>query len=67
MVDLCITEQVPGKVWDACSREFYCDPKAISPFNNQPGRCVPVNGGRRYIGATWPAAASEPIPPPDAP
>lgn len=49
------------------AREFYFDPKALSPFNNKPGRCVPVNGGKRYIGATWPPKVSMPIPPAVAP
>ncbi|MBA3741998.1 hypothetical protein [Sporichthya sp.] len=49
------------------AREFYFDPKALSPFNNRPGRCVPVNGGKRYIGATWPPKVNMPIPPAVAP
>lgn len=50
------------------AREFYYDPRAISSFNNKPGRCVPVGGGTRYIGASWPAkAAGPPIPPAVAP
>jgi len=49
------------------AREFYYDPKALSPFNNRPGRCVPLNGGKRYIGATWPARETVPTPPAVAP
>lgn len=45
------------------AREFYYDPKALSPFDNRPGRCVPVGGGKRYIGASWPATTKVPIPP----
>ncbi|MGQ0630520.1 MAG: hypothetical protein ACT4P1_05720 [Sporichthyaceae bacterium] len=45
------------------AREFYFDPKAISAFNNRPGRCVPVGTGKRYRGATWPAQVpAAPIP-----
>jgi hypothetical protein len=49
------------------AREFYYDPKALSPFNNKPGRCVPLNGGKRYIGATWPVKENVPTPPAVAP
>ncbi|HUR76193.1 MAG TPA: hypothetical protein VMZ00_18050 [Sporichthya sp.] len=49
------------------AREFYYDPKALSPFNNRPGRCVPLNGGKRYVGATWPAKVNMPTPPAVAP
>ncbi|WP_019877045.1 hypothetical protein [Sporichthya polymorpha] len=49
------------------AREFYYDPKALSPFNNRPGRCVPLNGGRRYVGASWPARVTMPTPPAVAP
>lgn len=36
-------------------REIYYDPKAFSPFNNQPGRYVAPAGDRRYRSTTWPA------------
>jgi hypothetical protein len=50
------------------AREIYYDRKAISPFNGKPGRWVILNSGRRYTGATWPAAAPPaPIPPAAAP
>ncbi len=50
------------------AREFYYDPRAISSFNNKPGRCVPVGRGTRYVGASWPAKVnSAPIPPAVAP
>lgn len=44
------------------AREFYFDPKALSPFNNRPGRCVPLNGGKRFVGASWPPKVTVPIP-----
>jgi hypothetical protein len=48
------------------AREIYYDPKAISAFNNQPGRYVSPDGDRRYRG-NWPAKdPGEPIPPPAA-
>ncbi|MGQ0847094.1 MAG: hypothetical protein ACT4QF_23495 [Sporichthyaceae bacterium] len=50
------------------AREFYYDPRAISPFNSRPGRCVPVGRGTRYVGASWPAKSTgAPIPPAVAP
>ena len=49
------------------AREFYFDPKALSPFNNRPGRCVPVSGGKRFVGASWPAKVTMPTPPAVAP
>jgi hypothetical protein len=49
------------------AREFYFDPKALSPFNNRPGRCVPVSGGKRFVGASWPARVNMPTPPAVAP
>jgi hypothetical protein len=48
------------------AREIYWDPKALSPFNNQPGRYIAPAGTRRYRGTAWPITTSEPIPPPAA-
>jgi hypothetical protein len=49
------------------AREIYWDRKALSPFNNQPGRYIAPDGDRRYRGV-WPAgAATAPVPPPAAP
>ena len=49
------------------AREIYYDPKAISPFDNQPGRYVAPDGDKRYRGV-WPTKAPPaPIPPPAAP
>lgn len=36
------------------AREMFYDPKAISPFNNAPGRYVQTLGGQRFI-SSWPA------------
>jgi hypothetical protein len=50
------------------AREVYYDPKAISTFNSKPGRWIVLNGGKRYRGASWPAASpGAPIPSPAAP
>lgn len=43
------------------AREMYYDRNALSAFNNKPGRWVTLHGGRRFRGASWPAA------PPPAP
>jgi hypothetical protein len=49
------------------AREIYYDRRALSAFNNQPGRYVSPNGDKRYRG-TWPAKdPGAPIPPPAAP
>ncbi|MGQ0625511.1 MAG: ABC transporter substrate-binding protein, partial [Sporichthyaceae bacterium] len=49
------------------AREIYYDRRALSAFNNQPGRYIAVSGNRRYRGS-WPArVAAAPIPPPAAP
>jgi hypothetical protein len=49
------------------AREIYWDRKAISSFDNQPGRYVAPDGDRRYR-SNWPTkAAPAPIPPPAAP
>jgi hypothetical protein len=49
------------------AREIYWDPKALSPFNNQPGRYIAPAGDRRYRGS-WPAKdPGTPVPPPAAP
>jgi hypothetical protein len=49
------------------AREIYYDRKALSAFNNQPGRYISPNGDKRYRG-TWPAKdPGAPIPPPAAP
>lgn len=36
------------------AREIYWDPKAISPFNNAPGRYVTALDGQRFFGNAWP-------------
>ncbi|MGQ0630516.1 MAG: ABC transporter substrate-binding protein [Sporichthyaceae bacterium] len=49
------------------AREIYYDRRALSQFNNQPGRYISVSGNRRYRG-TWPTRDPQaPIPPPAAP
>jgi hypothetical protein len=49
------------------AREIYYDRRALSAFNNQPGRYVSPNGDKRYRG-NWPAKdPGAPIPPPAAP
>lgn len=49
------------------AREIYWDRKALSPFDNQPGRYVAPDGDRRYRGV-WPVKSpSAPVPPPAEP
>ncbi|MGQ0844889.1 MAG: hypothetical protein ACT4QF_12205 [Sporichthyaceae bacterium] len=49
------------------AREIYYDRRALSPFNDQPGRYVTPEGNRRYRGE-WPTkGTAAPIPPAAAP
>ncbi len=49
------------------AREIYYDRRAISPFNNQPGRYICPEGNRRHRGAWAAKDPGAPIPPAAAP